>query len=82
MSYIVFSYDWSSRELRRIIVSLLKSGNAIDIKKFNYVQSFSLEKWWNIKKSEVKFIMISTNDELRLLKFLEKYPQLKKVVLN
>ena len=82
MNSLVFSYTWSSRELRRIIVSLLKSGCASKIHKLNYVQNFQLKE--NVvEKSEIKYIMIYTDDESKLLNFLSKnFPQVERVVLN
>lgn len=83
MSYMIFSYDWISRDLKRIIISLLKSGNATNIKKFNYVHNFSLDETWRVKKAETKLVMIESNDEKKLLLFLgKKFPELKKLTIN
>lgn len=83
MSYMVFSYDWISRDLKRIIISLLKSGNATNIKKFNYVHNFSLDGTWRVKKAETKLVMIESNDEKKLLLFLgKKFPELKNLTIN
>ena len=83
MSYIIFSYDWTSRNLKKIIISLLKSGNATNIKKLNYVHDFSLDVEWKVKKIETKLVMIEYNDEKKLLLFLEKnFPEFKRVMLN
>jgi hypothetical protein len=82
MNYSVYSYTWTARELKRVIVSLLKSGSAINVQKLNYVQDFVLNEWWKVVKTEEKLVMICTNDELKLSKFLEKNPQLKKITLS
>lgn len=83
MSCIIFSYDWTSRDLKKTIISLLKSANATNIKKFNYVHDFSLDVEWKVKKKETKLVMIESNNEKRLLLFLEKnFPSLKRVKLN
>ena len=82
MNSLLFSYDGSSRDLKRIIVSLLKSWCASKVEKFNYVQSFWLDDG-NIKKSEIKYIIIYTEDEWKLLNFLSKnFPQVIKVILK
>ena len=83
MSYIIFSYDWTSRDLKKIIISLLKSGNATNIKKLNYVHDFLLDIEWKVRKVETKLVMIESNNEKKLLLFLEKnFPEFKRVVLN
>lgn len=82
MDWLIFSYTGSSRELKRIIVSLLKSWCAKKIHKFNYVQSFWL-KDNNIEKYEIKYIIINTDDEQKLLNFLSKsFPEVERVILK
>lgn len=82
MRGLLFSYNGNSRELRRIIISLLKSWCALKIHKFNYVQSFWLRE--NVvEKSEIKYIIIYTNDESKLLNFLSKnFPQVERIELK
>ena len=82
MNCLLFSYKGFSREQRKIIVSLLKSGCATKIQKFNYVQNFELKE--NVvEKSEIKYMVIYTDDESKLLKFLSKnFPQVERVVLK
>jgi predicted DNA binding protein len=79
MNCLLFSYEGSSRELKKIIISLLKSWCASKVHKFNYVQSF----WFNgnvVEKSEIKYMIIYTSDEPKLLNFLSKnFPQVEKV---
>jgi len=82
MNYSIYSYSWTTRELKRVIISLLKSGTAISIKKINYVQDFCLDEWWKVIKTEKKLVMIYTNDELKLSKFLEKNSQLEKIIIS
>lgn len=82
MSTLLFSYSGDSRELRKIITSLLKSGNALKVNKFNYVQSFELKEG-AIKKSEIKYIVVYTDDESKLLDFLCKnFPLIERIKLN
>ncbi len=64
--------EYSGRELRKIINILLKSSLATEIKKMNYIQSFSLiDK--KIIKSEQKILRIQTSDKEKLLSFLSKH---------
>ena len=82
MDYLVFSYAGNSRELRKVINSLLRSGCALSVHKFNYVQRFQL-KQNVVEKSELKYIMINTNDESKLLTFLSKnFPQMEMLTLK
>ena len=82
MSCLLFSYDGNSRELKRIIISLLKSWCASKIHKFNYVQSFWVKENM-VEKSEIKYIVMYTDDESKLLSFLSKnFPQVEKIELK
>ncbi len=82
MNSLLFSYDGKSRELRKVIVSLLKSWCATKIQKFNYVQNFCLKEWI-IEKNEIKYIVIYAEDETKLLNFLSKnFPQIERVCLS
>lgn len=82
MSYMIFVYWWKSRDLRKIIVSILKSGVAQSIKKVNYVQNYSL-KDNNIEKKEEKILLISAENEANLIEFLSKnFPQIERIYVN
>ena len=82
MSCLLFSYTGSSRELRKIIISLLKSGCASRVQKINYVQDFWIKEN-AIEKSEIKYVIIYTDDESKLLNFLSKnFPQMEMMKLN
>jgi hypothetical protein len=82
MNCLLFSYDGNSRELKRIIISLLKSWCALEVHKINYVQSFWLKE--NVvEKSEIKYMIIYTDDESKLLSFLSKnFSQVKRIELK
>ena len=82
MNYSLYSYNWTSRELKKAVISLLKSGNAVNVQKLNYVHDFVLDEWWKVMKTEKKLVMISTNDESKLSNFLEKIPQFKKITIS
>ena len=82
MNYTTFIYRWNSRELKKNIWIILKSWIAYNIKKINYVQDFSFEEK-NIKKSEVKILLIHSENQDKLLDFLsKKFPQLEKININ
>lgn len=82
MNYMTFIYKWNSRELRKIIVTLLKSWITKDIKRINYSQNYSLQEK-SIKKTEEKLILIHTDDQNKLLDFLSKnFPQIEKININ
>lgn len=79
MNYTIFTYKWTSRELRKIILTILKSWIADNIKKVNYVQDYTLTEK-NIEKSEEKIVLIHSEDQNKLLDFLTKnFPQIKKI---
>lgn len=82
MNCLLFAHNGNSRELKRIIISLLKSGCAARIQKINYVQDFLLKEN-AIEKHEIKYIIIYTNDESKLLNFLSKnFPQIERINLS
>lgn len=82
MKYITFVYKWNSRELRKIILAILKSWMADNIKRLNYVQNYSLQEKW-IKKEEEKMVLIHTENVDDLLVFLSKnFPQIEKIDIN
>ncbi len=82
MKYMTFVYKWNSRELRKIILAILKSWMADNIKRLNYVQNYSLQEKW-IKKEEEKMVLIHTENVDDLLVFLSKnFPQIEKIDIN
>ena len=83
MNYMVFAYSGKSRDLRKIIISILKSGVAQNVKKINYVQNYSLEDKNNLEKEEEKMLLISAESEIKLIEFLSKnFPQIKRIYVN
>ena len=83
MDYLLFVYKWSSRELRKIIVAILKSWVANDVKKINYVQNYTMKDEKTIVKNEEKLLLINSWDEGRLNEFLLKnFSQLERVKIN
>lgn len=82
MGYLLFVYKWKSRDLRKIIVSILKSWVADNVKKINYVQDYSFENG-KIEKKEEKVLLICTQNQNKLLDFLSKnFSQIEKINLN
>jgi len=83
MNYLMFVYKWKSRDLRKIIIVMLKSWMADNIKKINYVQNYLLKDWKNIEKNEEKILLVCTQDKDKLLDFLSKnFPQIEKFDIN
>ena len=79
MDYMTFVYKWTSRDLRKIILAILKSWITDNIKKFNYIHNYSLKEK-NIEKTEEKIILIHAEAGDKLLNFLSKnFPQLEKI---
>lgn len=82
MNYLSFIYKGSPRELKKIILIILKSWKADNIKRINYTQDYSLDKK-KINKIEEKILLIHTRNEDNLLDFLSKnFPQIKKININ
>ena len=44
MDYLAFDYKWNSRDLRKIIVTILKMWLANSVKSFNYVKDYYIKK--------------------------------------
>lgn len=82
MNYIAFAYKWNSRELRKIIVAILKSWIADNVKKVNYVQNYIVQE--NVvNKIEEKIILIHSEKQDDLLNFLSKnFPQFERIYVN
>lgn len=79
MNYLLFVYRGTSRDLKRVILAILRSWFADDVKKFNYVNDFSLVDK-RINKKEEKIVLISTQNEIKLIDFVnKKIPQLEKI---
>jgi len=81
MDYITFVYRWTARELRKIILAILKSWVADEIKRFNYVQNYSFKEK-NIEKSEEKILLINAKEPNKLLDFLSKFTQIERINID
>ena len=80
MSYFSFVYRWSSRDLRKVIMAILKSWLADNVKRINYAQNYILKDSKTIQKNEEKILLISANDEKKLNDFLLKnFSQIEKI---
>jgi hypothetical protein len=62
-------YDW--RKLRYLINGLLKSGIVSEVKRINYVQSYTLREK-SIQKQEEKLLLIFGSDLEKVKIFLSK----------
>ena len=82
MTYFVYAYTWKSRDLRKIIVALLKSWVVNNVKKMNYVHDYQLKNS-GIEKQELQLLIIWAEDEDKLSKFLLKnFPKLERICLG
>jgi len=81
MDYMMFVYRWAARELRKIILAILKSWVADEIKRFNYVQNYSFKENV-IEKSEEKILLIYTKEQDNLLDFISKFTQIERININ
>ena len=83
MERLWFIYKWKSRDLRKIIISILKLWVADNVKKINYVHNYVLKDWKNIEKNEEKLLLIYTQDKNKLLNFLSNsFSQIEKIDIN
>lgn len=73
MYWIFFPSDW--RKLKNLMVALLKSGLASEVKRFNYIKSYKLVDW-KLVKEEQKLLLIAWNDnKAKIESFIKKqYP--------
>ena len=79
MNSLKFVYRWKSRDLRKIIMAILKSWFADSIKKINYVNDYSLVGN-KVEKADEKLILINTQDSGKLIDFLSKnFPQMEEI---
>lgn len=82
MNFLTFVYRGNSRDLRKIILSLIKSWVADNIKRINYIQNYSVNDK-SVKKDEEKLILINAKDYDKLIDFLSKnFPQIERINLN
>lgn len=68
---ILVSCPYDGRKVRQLITMLLKSGVATEIKRLNYVQSYTLNDK-SIKKQEEKLLLIFGADSIKLQIILAK----------
>ena len=71
MGNYVFTYKGKSRDLKRIIMAILKSWLASNIYKVNYWQKFKLNEK-KVEKSEIKFLIMNSENREKLSDFLSK----------
>ena len=82
MCYLMFSYKWRSRDLRKIIVAIVKSWFVDNVKKVNYVHNYSLVDG-KVEKSDENLVLIHTQNHDNLLNFLaEKFPELERITIE
>ena len=72
--YLIASYPNNPRKLKKLIIAILKQNLATSIKRLNYIKNYYLDKNWQVKKEEIKILIIQTSEEKteELNKFLNK----------
>lgn len=68
---ILVSCPYDGRKVRQLITMLLKSWAATEIKRLNYVQSYTFNNK-SIKKQEEKILLIFGNDTTKIQNLLAK----------
>jgi len=82
MNHLSFVYKGTPRELKKIILLILKSWTVDNIKRINYIQDYSFNEK-KIKKVEEKILLIHTKNENKLLNFLsENFPQIERINIS
>jgi len=66
--------------LKKIILAILKSWVADEIKRFNYVQNYSFKN--SMEKTEEKILLINTKEPDKLLDFLSKFTQIERINID
>jgi uncharacterized protein involved in tolerance to divalent cations len=59
---LLVSYPNDGRALKRLITMLLKSGNAIQVQRFNYVKTYTIHEG-KVKQEEEKVLLIKTSED-------------------
>ena len=81
MENCIFTYKGKARDLKRIITAILKSWLANSIFKVNYWQEFSMNDK-KVEKSEIKFLIINSENKDKLLDFLSKnFPEISEFMI-
>lgn len=60
---LIVNYKGDSKQLRHIIMKLIKSGLCSEIKKMNYVSSFTLDEAKKVIKSQEKILILSYDEK-------------------
>ena len=80
-SMIIVSCPYDGRKIRQLITMLLKSWVASEIKRLNYVQSYTLNDK-TIKKQEEKMLLILWADSTKIQSILAKQVPESKILDN
>jgi len=69
MYWLFLPSDW--RRLKNLILALLKSGAASEVKRINYAKSYILVDW-KIVKQEQKLILIDWDNKSKIENIIKK----------
>jgi len=81
---LIFSWPYEGKKLRPIIMALLKSNTATEIKKLNYVSSYALVDWKLSKKQEKLIVVIleEKNREKAIFMIKKTFPNIEKYIIS
>ncbi|MDD2536926.1 MAG: hypothetical protein PHU61_00305 [Candidatus Absconditabacteria bacterium] len=68
---MLISFPNDGRKLKKLIIGLLKSGLTSEIKRLNYIESYTLQEG-KIEKKPEKIISFSTEHSEKVEQFLQK----------
>lgn len=73
MKIVTVAYPNNGRQLKRLIIGILKQNLATCVQRINYMKSYSLHEW-KIVKSEEKIVMMKTTSDRieKLVNFVKK----------
>lgn len=73
MKIVTVAYPNNGRQLKRLIISILKQNLATCVQRMNYMKSYYIWQWELVRREEKKVVMKTTADRLeRLVQFIQK----------
>lgn len=73
----LFSCADTPRNVKKLIIQLLKIQGVISVQRMNYVKTYTLEKWSVVSHEEKLLVVDFLNEKEQLLSCLKKYHPLK-----
>lgn len=73
----LFSCAATPRDIKKLIIQLLKLQGVVSVQKMNYVKTYSLEKGVVVSHEDRLLLVEFLNEKEQLIAFLKKYHPLK-----